>query len=433
MRQRTVFVGCLVGLIGSQLLLPVFKGFLPSYYGFEFTNQGPVLTQSAVLLLIGLSILLILAGGYVTARLEWAETWQKAAVAGLNAGLLAGCLAYMLSGASAAAGVIGQKEILSSLVNPVASEDAGISLLIAGVVNTAVWIQASFWVLIIPALLLGATGGLLSRLEKSPGWLTEPLAKKPELERLVVYSLGCFGIINLVICTIVMDIMPDAVQKSMLQYNTSSSALLVSPSFIMILPLVTAAAGLVPCMVLAIKWAIDGWSRPDERHRVKVWLWIVGLSNLALWFIQVRVAIPLIAAFAFIAFAIWAFREQTTPNPTKEAYQPYSALDFIASGVTQGVLSTTLTTATTIAYSLALVLIAIVDIKHLTLSGVVESTASEQISLLYTTQMSLNTILILTFSLIGLIIAGIGGATGILRSSSGKPVLSTDTLNVGND
>ena len=432
MKPRTAFIGCLAGLIASQLLLPVFTNFLPGYLGLEFAQQGP--TRNIALLLYILSTLVILAGGYVAARLEWAKTWQRAVSCGVNAGLLAGCLAYMLSGASAAAGVLGQKEILLSLDAPIASESAGIGLLVLGVVNAAIWTQVIFWVIMIPSLALGAFGGLLSLFEKSPGWLPEPTPKNPDLERLVVYSFGSFGVFNLVIFMAVMNILPGVIQKAILENNSPTSGLLAAPSFIMILPLVTAAASLISCIILSIKWAIEARNHPNERFKVKIWLWIIGIFSLILLFVSLYLALAVIGLFAIIALAIWTFRKQGIPtSPSAESYRSYTPLDHLASAITQGILSGTLATVLTIAYALSLVLIAIVDIPHLTLSGVVNSTAREQILSLYTTIGAYNVILLGVGSVIGLIIAVIGGATGILRSHPKKPVEVTEISNLGDE
>jgi hypothetical protein len=432
MKPRTAFIGCLAGLIASRLLFPVFTDYLPGTVGLAFTQQSP--TQNVILLMCILSALVTLAGGYIAARLEWAKTWQRAVSCGVNSGILAGCLAYMLSGASAAAGVLGQKEILLSLDRPIASESAGIGLLVLGVVNAAVWTQVIFWLIMIPSLALGAFGGLLSLIEKSPGWISEPASKKPDLERVVVYSFGSFGIFNLVIFIAVMALMPGITQRAILENQVPTSGLLATPSFIMILPLVTAAASLIPCLILAIKWALEAWDQPGERFRVKVWLGTLGLFALLLLLVKLYLALAVIGVFAVIALAIWVLRRKRTPTPpATEFFKPYTPLDYLASALAQGILCGTLPAVLSIAYALSLVLIAIVDIPHLTLTGVVNSSAREQVLSLYTTMGAYSVILLLAASVIGLVIVALGGATGILRSQPAKPVVVTEVSNLGDE
>ena len=433
MKSRTVFIGCLAGLIANRLLFPVFTDFLPGYIGLAFTQQIP--TQNVALLLCVLSALVILAGGYVAARLEWARTWQRAIPRGVHVGLLAGCLAYLFSGAGAAAGIFGQKEILLGLNAPIASESAGIGLLAQGVVNTAVWTQVMFWVIMVPSVLLGAFGGLLSLIEKSPGWMLEPAPKNPDLERLVVYSVGVFGVINLVILVAVMTLLPGVTQKAILENKTSTNGFLAPPSFILILPLITAVIGLIPSVILSIKWAIQAWGQPGERFKVKTWLWIIGVFALLLLLVNLYLALAVVGGSAIIiALAVWAFRQKgTSPQSSAGSFRPNTPLDYLASALTQGILCGTLTTVSMVAYSLSLVLIAIVDIPHLTLSGAVESTASEQILSLYTTLGSYNLAFPAIGSLIGLIVAGIGWAIGSLHSYRQKRVIAAEVSNLGDE
>jgi hypothetical protein len=340
----------------------------------------------------------------------------------------------MLSGASVAGGVLGQKEILLSLETPIASESAGISLLVLGVVNAAVLTQVSFWVVMIPALALGALGGLISLLEKSPGWMSQPTSKHPDLERVVVYSFGSFGIFNLVVFMAVMTLMPGITQKAILENQTPTAGLLAAPPSILILPLVTAAACLIPSLILAIRWAFEAWNQPGERFKVKVWLGTLLLFALLLLFISLSFALAIIGIFALIAVAIWALKRKGTPTPAStESFKPYTPLDYLASGLAQGILCGTLPVVLSIAYALSLVLIAIVDIPHLTLTGVVNSTAREQVMSLYTTMGGYSVILLLGASAIGLVIVAIGGATGLLRSQPAKPVKVTEISNLGDE
>ncbi len=432
MKPRTVFIGCLTGLIASRLLFPVFTDFVPGYLGLALGQQLP--TPTVVQWLCILSALVILGSGYVAARLEWTQTWQRAVACGVNLGLLAGCLAYMLSGAPAAAGVLGQKEILLSLGTPIASESAGIGLLVLGVVNTAVWTQAVFWVIMLPSLVLGALGGLLSRLETGPGWLSEPAAKNPDLERLFVYSFFSFGLLNLVICIVVMTLMPGVAQKAILENNLSTSGLLAGTSAILSLPILTAAAGLIPCLILAIKWTLEAWEQPKERFKVKAWLWANGFFALILLFINLPFALAVIGACALTGAAFWVIRRKRPPTPPAlETFKPNTPLDYLASGLTQGILLGTLATVLSIAYSLSLILIAVVNIPHLTLSGVVNSTAQGQVTSLYTTLGGYNLILLLSTSAFGLILTATGGLIDYLRSRSKKQVQTAPATNLGGE
>jgi hypothetical protein len=410
MRPRTVFVGCLAGLAAGLLLYPVFSLFWPGLVLPEFSR--PELFPPFIPIFCLFSALDILAAGYLAARLEWARTRGAAVSVGLQAGLLAGCLAYLGSGAAAAAGVLGHKEILASLAAPVSSESVGTGYLLLAVVNTVVWMQVLFWVILLPSLGLGALGGLLARLEKSPGWFSEPLPKAPGLERFFVYTLSLYLTFLLVIVESVFEILAGLVSQTQLAKNAPMPGLLLTPAWMHFLPLVSGGVFLVISLILIAGWVQEAWEIPAERFKLQVWLGGVIFLGLLLWFLSRDFGLVLGLVFLLILLTVRLVRKINPPRPSETpVWQPYTWADFAASGLTQGVLCAALTMGLLMGYALFLTQIAAMDVSALTLTGPVKISAAEQIKSVYNLLFSSSLIFLLIGSLAGLGAAKIGAVT----------------------
>jgi hypothetical protein len=427
MKPRSVFVGLLGGLLASQILSIVFREVWPGYIASQFKvfDANSILGYAA-------SALLILVSGYAAARLEWSRHWGEAMLQGACASLLGGCLAYLLSSAPAAAGMMGQKEILLSIARPISGEKEGMTLLLQGVVNTAVWSQVVFWAILLASILLGGLGGLLSRLEGSGGWGKAPAPKAPHLPRMAAYTVGFFAVVNVVITVVVLSILPQKALEAVQRTGATSEGLLLPPWAILTLPLITGMAFVAVCLVLSTLWAFQGWGHPEERLRVRISLVILGLLMLTFFLVSYQLALLVVAILAVIGIITWAIQRRQAPAPDNETgnIQPYSGLDLLASALTQGILSAALTMGSMVAYALALVLIAIVDIVHLmNTAEPFNSTAQQQISSLYVSTISASVATLVIASVIGLILAGIGVWTGILRAAPKPQFVETPLPN----
>jgi hypothetical protein len=278
---------------------------------------------------------------------------------------------------------------------------------------------------------------------------------------MVVYIFGSFGIVNLTIFITVMSILPGFTQKAMLENQAATSGLLASPTSIFVLPLLTAAACLIPSLILSVRWAMEIWDRPLTRSGIKMWPMVFGLLALLLLLTGMFLAFGKLSPFDFpfdlssaifsvvigslycavvvvvwlavIAILSWMLRKtlqsKRVPAPPP-VFKPYNPFDYLAAALAQGILCATLSTVLTIAYALSLVLIAIVDIPHLTLSGTVTSTAHEQVAVYYTTAGAYNLWLLLAASAVALVIVIIGNASGLLRS---QPPKLAEVSNLGDE
>jgi hypothetical protein len=427
MKPRSVFVGLLGGLLASQVLSIVFREVWPGYIASQFKifDANSILGYAA-------SALLILISGYAAARLEWSRDRGEAMLQGACAGLLGGCLAYLLSSASAASGMIGQKEILLSITRPIASEQEGMQLLLQGVVNTAVWTQVVFWTFLLASIFLGGLGGLLSRLEGPGGWGRAPVPKAPHLPRMAAYTVGFFAVVNVVITVAVLAILPQKALEAVQRTGATPDGLLLPPWAILALPFITGMAFVVVCLALCALWAFQGWRHPEERFRVKVSLVVLGLLTLTFFLVSYQWALLAAAILVTIGLITWAVQRRQPPAPDEEVgnLRPYNWLDLLASALTQGILSAALTMGSMVAYALALVLIAIVDIVHLMdTAEAFNSTAQQQISSLYVSMTGASIITLVIASVIGLILAGIGVWTGILRAAPKPQFVETPLPN----
>ncbi|MGC3990405.1 MAG: hypothetical protein QM796_12130 [Chthoniobacteraceae bacterium] len=408
MKPRLVFVALLTGLLASQILSIIFKDVWPGYIAPDYNTAG--IYASLAWVGYAVAALLIFACGYASARLEWSHNWKDALQTGVGAGLLAGCLAYLLSYAPVASGLMGQKEILLSIPHPIINEQEGLKLLVQGIVNTVVWVQGIFWVFMLSSITLGGLGGLLSRLEGSNGWGKAPTPKAPFVPRLTVYAIGFFAAVNLMLTVATMQIMPDIITRTMTNNVGPVDGLLLPPWAVLTLPLITATIFLAVCLIFIVQWAFQSWRYPEKRFRVKISLVISGLAMLALFvWTSYPLAWLILAMLIVIGLVLWV-RQRIQPAVADQEMgdtQPYNVLDMLASALTQGIVLSAVAVGSTIAHALTLVLITVVNIPHLTNSGPVESTAQEQISSLYTTSGAQNVTILLVTSIGGLVIVAI--------------------------
>lgn len=408
MKPRLVFVSLLAGLLASQILSVVFKDIWPRYIAPQFVTPG--INPDLAWVGYALAALLIFASGYASARLEWSRSWKDAVQTGVGAGLLAGSLAYLLSSASAASGLMGQKEILLSIPRTIANDHEGLKLLIQGVVNTIVWVQVFFWVFLLSSIILGGLGGLFSRLEGPGGWGKAPAPKALFLSRLTVYPLGFFAIFNLAITFAGMGLMPDTIARTVENVGAVDGLLLpVWATFV--LPLITAMVFLIVCLILIMQSLFQSWQHSEKRFPMKIALVLSGLVMLPLIVtVSYQLAWLILATLVVIGLVLWFAQRLQPPNIDKEAgeTQPYSLLDVLASALTQGIVSSVAGIGSLVAHALTLVLIAVVNIPHLTKSGPLESTAQEQIASLYTTSSVQNISFLIVASIVGLIVAAVG-------------------------
>lgn len=428
MKLRLVFVSLLAGLLASQILSILFKNIWPGYIAAQFMTPGAI---SLDLAWVGYAVaaMLIFASGYASARLEWSRNWKDAMQTGVGAGLLAGALAYLLSSAPAASGLMGQKEILLSISRTIANDQEGLKLLIQGVVNTIVWVQVFFWVFLLSSMILGGLGGLLSRLEGQGGWGKAPVSKAPFLSRLTVYAIVVFAIFNLIITVAAMEIMPGVIARTMTNVGVVDG-LLLPPWATFTLPLITAMVFLAVCLILMMGWIFQSWQHPEKRFRMKISLVVFGLVMLPLFVtVSYQLTWLILAMVVVIGLVVW-LRQRLQPSAVDQEpgeSQPYRGLDLLASALTQGIVSSAMGIGTFIAHALALVLITVVDIPHLTQTGPLPSTAQEQISSLYTTSSAQAIAFLIVASIVGLIVAAVGVWIRKLRSAP-RPQLTEISL-----
>jgi hypothetical protein len=415
MNTRAVFLSLASGFLASQILSVFFIQIWPAFVVPQIVKTS--LDTGQLWLVYLLAALLIVAGGYAAAKVEWSAHWGEAAIQGAGAGLLAGCLAYLLSSAPAASGLMGQRNILLSVIGPAPGETEGLKLLVEGVVNTALWVQLIFWLFPPAGILLGGLGGLLSGLQGPRGWGAKPAPQSPHLGRMTAYTIGLFSVVHLLITLAALTSLVEATKSSIQKSSMVTTNLVIAPEQIATLPVITNLAFLAVCAALAAWWSFDDWKQPRERFRVKVALFILALFMLGVYLISTQTGFLVTTVLVVLGVFAWGARLifPASPLPAQAAPTPYSGIDVLASALTQGVFAAALTMSGLVTYALSLVLIAIVDIDHLINTKPLKNTAQEQIESLYSVMTSSSLGILAALTVAGFIIAGVAVWTGILR------------------
>jgi len=198
MRIRTVIIGIATGVLCTiTLWLYFYKVGLSKYipgWAVDSPPQNPGL--GLPFLVMALCGVVLFAAGWVSARWNWANTWQSSIAAGGNAGLLAGFLIYDFFGAIWSC-VVGQIEALANIYNQV-NEALGARIFITSMFDTNKMIYSNFIWCVLACMAIGMLGGFVSAvIGLNECWGTSPRNPEGWLFRLPVYLLVFFGFLSL--------------------------------------------------------------------------------------------------------------------------------------------------------------------------------------------------------------------------------------------
>jgi len=356
-----------------------------------YANQAAVMpewTGIAIAIFCGLALFTF---GWVSARWAWAADWRESLLAGTGAGIVAGGLVYSFLGAFHF-GLAGQAPILEQFHNEI-NERGGMILLVNALSESAMQMSmGSIFTFALCAITSGL-GGLASAVDIGDTWGKPPHHTDTWLSRLSAYGLTISGAAWMVFGIAILSPVQDAAVNTAIEYELAE--LTSYPFFILpIFYLTTASLVLVP-MSVTWGWALREW-KGAGMWRVTYALWLAATVALTAWmlrgfirtgeffFIEILAGISLPLSWTVFLLSIGTgFCLGYASKPVSGSPLPLRASDWAGYALTQGVLGGTQFFLSAPAYAVALAIILITNIPHLTQSGAVESPPAEQIHLLF--------------------------------------------------
>ncbi len=429
MRIRVVISGIVAGVVCQFILKSMvfsvrFGRILPGWIVSDSPISIPNWLEAA---LIGLAVFTVFVFGWVAARWNWSRTWNASFLSGAGSGLIAAALAYCLVGAFHA-GVEGQIGILTSLTRHV-DENEGMILLLNGLTKTSLTIYSWLGLYLLVGVTAGALGGLASLVDRNDVWGKPVPAQDPTLFRLSAYGLSVSGFLNLIVVVAVFQLLEESASKAVSENNLWNS-IVYPPVLIYVLALY--AGILMLCTPLALTW---GWTLRDwivERKRAfasALWVLVTfgfvsySLVKYVMEYnpIGILVFVPVAGIVLFLGI-IGTIGWNIKPPPESE-WTPYRFSDLLGYLLTCGILGGVQIIAGAVAYSLSIVLIAIVDIPHLmNMEEPVTSTMVEQVYELYGTLLSSSLYVMAASAVIALVFRWLDKFVRWMFVSKKKPI-----------
>lgn len=415
MRIRVVISGIAASVICLIPLNLLYYKIEPSRFvqGWPAVEQATTFRNWLPTVVIAFCFVTIFASGWIAARWNWAATWRANLLAGAGTGLLTGCLIYDFIGAFWFS-IKGQADVLMNFYTPV-TEAEGTKILLEAVFQTGRSLYLNFIVVVLSCVVLGSLGALASAIDIQDFWGTDP--RKPEgwLFRLPMYLLSIIGILCIIINVAVLDILGNRLVESAIQlkeqYGTQFDLHFSKESFVQVAYLSGLIFIFLPVSTV-VGWIIRAWrkSRKQGLAITLTMLAALGGISLCIWFTAPSLLtftpfapiylVPTLITALFVALYI-GFRTEDS----SEGF-PYRLSDWFGYALAYGILGGT-QIFLTIAYSLSLTLVTIVNIPHLTASGIVDQSPVNQVSVLSVVLFTASVLAILISFLIGLVVAGV--------------------------
>lgn len=338
--------------------------------------------------------LTIFAFGWVAARWNWSKTWRSSLLAGAGSGLIAGCIVYDFIGAFRF-GVLGQEEILKVFYREV-GETEGLTLLVDAISQTANMIYLNFIFILFAATVLGGLGGLASSMDLEDVWGRPPRETQGWLFRLPAFTLSLTGYL----CLIVMNAVLVILQKSVTDVGIENelTGVKMPPIFIILVAFLGCIVMILPPIAITWGWGLRAWKSAG------LWKWLYGVwfaftifivgsvvnnfvrySGAGFILTMTGLYLPLLAGVVIIVPLIFGFLVGFISEPAALIDEKYHFSDWLGYALAQGILGGTQMFMSITAYGLALVLIAIENIPHLTQVGIVDLTPDQQLVQLFQT------------------------------------------------
>ncbi len=297
MMTKVSFTGIGTGIVLSVVMFYPLYVILPGNYVVEWSSGSPTLGIA----LSFLGMLLLLAGGLVTALVTKTSSRKQGALLGSVAGSIAGLILYFGLGA-AAAGVAGSGNLLVHGPNPASGEEQLLFLLAESILRTIVWTHQVFWGLLLGSVILGAIGGALAPPQVPDKSMS---TIKPDSQMgcmLAMVALLASGL-SLVVTVGIFSLLTDAVANVVNEVNHSPS---FPPANVLNWPAGTTMAiflAVMLCMLLVIRAESTTTSR-KRRLAAKVAAYVTPFLLVAIFGLFFLLARDFILNPIFIVGAI---------------------------------------------------------------------------------------------------------------------------------
>lgn len=342
MNWRTV----LTGLIGGILLSAALEYPLHQYLPVGHVEGWPAASVWLAILLLLAGILILIACGALAAFLSGASNRREAAATGAWSGILAALVAEVWVG-GAAAGVWGNRAVLSFGLHAAQNNTQYLQLLLDATVETMWWTFGSVWIALIAGLALGALGGGLVAKGRFGGKFSLRV-KAP------IISLGMLCTAAATIFTVLtFSILgPHIVEVA----GTIEHALPYPASVILLFPAATCFFFLIVWQVLGILTIRRGLvESPEDQAELVIAAWLYGWTPFAttipcLLFMGTSLFTSPLAVGVLLSLVLgvltllqgWSFRSLPIPPVSAERTGPLFYLSIILLGGAIAACSTTI-------------------------------------------------------------------------------------------
>lgn len=394
MRIRVVISGIVSGLFClTALWFPWYMvepaGFVPDWIFQSQAGLIPPWFQTAVYVFCALTIFSL---GWVAARWNWSKTWRSSLLAGAGSGLIAGCIIYDFIGAFRF-GLLGQADILKAVYRDV-GETEGLVLLLEAINGSANLIYLNFIGILFACTAIGALGGLASTIDLEDVWGKPPRDPDRWLSRLPAYTLTLTGHGCLIVLIAVITLLQESVSNIAIEENLTG--LKMPPTFISVVSCLACLVFIFPPIGLTWGWMFRAWKRAGLWKFFHI-TWI-GLTVLLVGWLFNGFIRYVASAFLFDAMGpfpymfIWlvvigslglGFLAGWLSDDSPSSGDRMNFYDWLGYVLTQGILGGTQAFMSITAYSLVLVLVTIENIPHLTQTGTVDLSPSQQVAQLF--------------------------------------------------
>lgn len=412
MRVRVVITGTIAGMIcllflGFQYYSIGPVSIIPDWPSAAKATIFPEWMSDAILIFCGLTLF---SFGWVAARWNWTANWRASLLDGGSAGIIAGCLIYDFIGVFWF-GLKGQEEILKNFYIPL-TEAEGTRILIESIFRTGTLLYLNFIWVVLACAVVGSLGGLASAIvDVKDLWGANP--RKPEgwLFRLSAYMLTIFGFLNLIVTMAGLSTLWDVSLKTAAQFQEKYGLQLSHGysrgSFFLLSYLIGLIFALLPAS-FTWGWILRAWRiRKKTNFLSIVWLviTIAGAIYILFGFMPASSGFSPLEIISLIFMLLVGTGVGLMTEDDSEGF-PYHPSDWVGYGLTYGILGGTQIIMGVLGFSLAITLIAIINIPHLITSGVVDKSPTDQVIYLHTIQYVASATAVLGSLLIGLIVAG---------------------------
>jgi len=412
MRIRTTITGAsAAALCVLALWFQFYKTGLNNYvpgWAPGIPRQSGV--SQASLVTLAFCILILFVAGWVSARWNWANTWQSSIAAGASSGLLAGFLIYDIFGVFWF-GVIGHTELLGSAFTPM-DEAHGIRIIVDALINTNRLVYINFIWCVLACVSLGMLGGFVSALvDIKDRWGRSPRHPEGWLFRIPAYLLVFFGFLNLIVTVAVMELMTEKLMNTLVQMKDSYGFFLFESfdktDFLLFNYLVGWSFMMLP-LGLIIGWFIRFFRQGGKLDLSSItWLSIMAVVLIAIlifispelfstWAVSLAFLISLVGTAGISAWVGWMTRDES------EGF-PYHSSDWVGYLAGYGIMGATQIIMGSVAYALPVALLGITNVGHLAAGKAVEQYPAELVRRLYELMSGVTFGLIVVCAIIALI------------------------------